>query len=80
MNPNDNLLIQFIPAVIFSVIYAAIVYAIARRRRINPWVWTIATLVPIIGMIVSWVFLLLSFLSVLDRLNALEDERGRQSA
>lgn len=76
MDPNDNLLIQLIPAIIFSLIYAVIVYAVARRRRLNPWPWTIATLIPVIGMIVAGVFLLLSFLSVLDRLNALEAAAG----
>lgn len=76
MDPNDNLLIQLIPAIIFSLVYAVIVYAVARRRRLNPWPWTIATLIPVIGMIVAGVFLLLSFLSVLDRLNALEAAAG----
>ncbi|MCR5878105.1 hypothetical protein [Phenylobacterium sp. J367] len=64
--------IQFIPMMTLGLIYAVIVFVIARKRGVNPWPWTIATLVPAIGLIVAGVFYLLSFLSVLDRLNALE--------
>jgi hypothetical protein len=45
MDPNDNLLTQLIPAIVFSLVYAVIVYAVARKRRVNPWPWTIATLI-----------------------------------
>ena len=60
--------------IILGVIYAIVVYVIARKRRVNPWPWTIATLIPGLGMLVAAVFYLLSFLSVLDRLNKLENE------
>jgi len=59
--------------VVIGVIYAIIVYVVARKRRVNPWPWTIPTLIPVLGMIVAGIFMLLSFLSVLDRLNALEN-------
>lgn len=70
--PEQGLLSQFIPAIVIGLIYAVVVYVIARKRRINPWGWTIGAAIPIIGMLVAAVFYLLSFLSVLDRLNALE--------
>jgi uncharacterized membrane protein YoaK (UPF0700 family) len=62
-----------LPMFILGVIYAAIVYVIARKRRINPWGWTIASLIPAIGLLVAGVFWVITLLSVLDRLNALED-------
>jgi ATP/ADP translocase len=70
----ENFLIQIIPSMVLGAIYAWIVFVIAKKRRINPWGWTIGSLVPIVGLIVAGVFYLLSFLSVLDRLNALEGE------
>lgn len=70
----EALALQFLPLTILSFIYAAVVYVVAKKRRINPWGWTIATLVPAIGPIfVGPIFMLLSFLSVLDRLNKLEE-------
>jgi hypothetical protein len=59
---------------IIGVIYAIIVYVIARKRRVNPWPWTIGALIPGIGLLVSAVFYLLTIFSVLDRLNVLEDK------
>ena len=73
--PQD-FLIQMIPTLILGAIYAWTVFVIARKRGINPWGWTIASLVPILGLIVAGVFYLLSFLAVLDRLNALEGRAG----
>lgn len=60
--------------IVIGIIYAIVVYVIARKRRVNPWPWTIPTLIPVIGIIVAGIFMLLSFLSVLDRLNKLESE------
>jgi hypothetical protein len=65
-------MIQLAPMILFGLFYAAVVYVVARKRKVNPWVWTIATLIPAIGLIVSGIFFLLTFLSILDRLNALE--------
>lgn len=65
-------LIQLGPIMLLSLIYAVIVYITARKRGVNPWPWVIGGIIPIIGMIVSGIFFLLSFLSILDRLNALE--------
>jgi hypothetical protein len=70
----EAMLVQFLPLTILSLIYAVVVFVIARKRRINPWGWTIGTLVPVFGPIfVGPTFMLLSFLSVFDRLNRLEE-------
>lgn len=69
----EAMILQFLPLTILSLIYAFVVYVIARKRGLNPWLWTIGTVVPLVGVIiVGPLFLLLSFLSVFDRLNALE--------
>jgi len=60
------------PSLILGLIYAAITYIIAKKRGVNPWPWTLGSLVPIAGLIVAGVFYLKSFLSVFDRLKALE--------
>ena len=65
--------IQFIPIMFLQLIYAAIVFVVARKRHVNPWIWTVASLVPVFGLLVSGVFMLFSFLSILDRLNVLEN-------
>jgi uncharacterized membrane protein len=70
-------LVELFPALLIGWIYAVIVFIVARKRRINPWGWTIGTLVPAFGVIVGAVFMLMSFLSVFDRLNALEGRTER---
>ena len=71
MQPIE-LVAQAAPLILVNLLYAAIVFVIARKRGIRPWPWTLGTLVPVIGFVVFPVFLLLSFLSMLDRLTALE--------
>ena len=81
MEPSgENIFIQLIPSIVLGVIYAAVVFVIARKRGVNPWGWTIATLVPLIGLLVSAVFFLTTLLSSLDRLNALEGRSAPASA
>jgi len=69
-----NSALQLFPAFILGFIYAAVVFVVARKRGVNPWPWALATLVPVVGLIVSAVFFLLTLLSILDRLNVLEKE------
>jgi len=68
----ETLFVQLVPITLLGAIYAVIVFIAAKKRGVNPWPWAISSLVPIVGMIVSGVFFLLTFLSMLDRLNALE--------
>ena len=65
-------MMQLIPITLVGLVYAAIVFVVARKRRINPWGWTIGSLVPGIGLIVAGIFWILTLLSVLDRLDKLE--------
>jgi hypothetical protein len=70
--PAEATASQLMPAIMLGVIYAFIVFIVARKRGVNPWPWTIAALVPVFGLLISALFMLLTFLSVLDRLNRLE--------
>ncbi len=64
--------IELLPMLVLGTLYALVVFLIARKRGVNPWVWSIATLVPFFGLIVAAVFMVLTLLSVLDRLSVLE--------
>jgi len=71
--PTDTeIFMQLLPGIILGVVYAVVVFAVARKRKINPWGWTIASLVPFIGLLVSAVFFLVTLFSILDRLDKLE--------
>lgn len=72
MDSTGYALMQFGPLLLISAIYAALIYVVANRRRINPWGWMIGTMIPMIGFIVAAVFFYTTLLSMLDRLNALE--------
>ena len=75
MEPTaTDAIIQFIPLLILQALYAAVVFVVARKRGLNPLVRSLISLVPLIGLIFAGLFVLLSFLSVLDRLNRLEKE------
>ena len=69
---TTGLLIQLFPLIFMGAIYAVVVFFTARKRGVNPWPWTVASLIPAIGLIVSGVFMLLSWFAILDRLNRLE--------
>jgi hypothetical protein len=68
-------MIQIFPILFLSIIYAIVVFVVARKRNINPWGWTIGTVIPFVGFFVSAIFFLLTLMSILDRLNSLEKER-----
>src|SRR5215471_17059614 len=72
MPESTDTFMQLVPGIILGLVYAAVVFVVARKRKINPWGWTIATLVPFIGLLVAAVFFLLTLLSILDRLDTLE--------
>ena len=66
---------EWLTVVITQAVYAVVVYNVAIKRReynVIPWVWTCFTLIPFLGVMLANLFLILSFLSVLDRLTALE--------
>jgi hypothetical protein len=72
-SPSDAI-IQRVPLIILNAIYAIVEFIVARKRRVNVWGWTLATLTPFFGLFVSAIFFLTTLLSILDRLNALESD------
>lgn len=79
MEPSSGeMFLQFIPMITLGIIYAIVVFIIAGKRKANRWGWTIATLVPVLGLLVAATFFLLTLLSILDRLNALETASAQE--
>lgn len=74
------LIIQILPSLIVGTIYAALVFVVARKRAINPWPWTIGTLIPLFGLFVGAAFFYVTTLSILDRLNVLEGKAPSDAA
>lgn len=74
MENSSAQIMQLVPTFVVGLVYAAVVFVVARKRGLNPWGWTIGAVVPLVGIFVSAVFMLLTFLSMLDRLNALEEK------
>jgi hypothetical protein len=70
-----SLLISVLPYEFIAGFYAWIIYLVARRRGVNPIPWILGTFIPVIGFIVAGVFFVLTLLSILDRLSALEQDR-----
>jgi hypothetical protein len=65
-------IVMLVPYMIIQLLYAIVVFQLCRKQNWNAWLWTIATLVPVIGLIVFAVLFISSLLKTLDRLNALE--------
>lgn len=76
-DPMTGIVMQLLPLMIFQIIYAIVAFQICRKQNWNAWLWTIAMLVPVIGMIVFIVIFLTTMLKTLDRLNVLEGKQLR---
>lgn len=72
-----GLVMQLAPTMILQILYAFFVFKACRKQRWNAWLWTIASLVPLAGIIVTVVLLLSTILRTLDRVNALEGNSER---
>ena len=71
------LLMQMLPMLVWQVIFIVVSFVACLKRRINPWPWTIGMLIPFVGLIVYAVFSLVTWYSILDRLNKLEGHGTR---
>lgn len=67
-------IVMLVPYMIIQLLYAIVAFQLCRKQRWNAWLWTIATLVPVVGLIVFVVLFMSSQLKTLDRLNILEKE------
>jgi hypothetical protein len=75
-DPGAAVFMQLLPLLIIQTLYAVVTFLMAGKQGKNPWVWSILTIVPVLGMFVFLVFIVTTMLSVLDRLNVLEG-KGR---
>jgi|CXWL01.1.fsa_nt_gi hypothetical protein len=71
-DPGAGVLMQLLPSMIIQIIYSIVVFKMARKQGWNAWLWTIGSLIPIIGLIVLAVAQATTILKTLDRLNVLE--------
>ena len=71
---TQDMIIQFLPASILGLIWAVPVYKTCKKRGVNPWLWTLACLVPVVSLITVTVFWVTTIMSILDRLNAVQPE------
>ena len=51
-DPGASMIVQLVPLMIFQIIYAIIAFKFCRKQNWNAWLWTIASLIPLIGMFV----------------------------
>ena len=70
--------LQMLPIMLVQVFYAWGAFGILRKRGVNPWPWTLASLIPGIGIFVVPVFLYWMLGAIFDRLRALEGKSGRE--
>ena len=63
---------SLLPLLFVGVLWGAVIFFIARKRGDNPWLWAVVCGLPLIGGVMTVVYLLLTLHSILDRLNRLE--------
>ena len=60
---------QFLPMIFLSVFWAWGIYAVAKRRGMNPWWPALLAMVPVIGFVWVLYFYVDTITNILDRLN-----------
>ncbi|MBA4011803.1 MAG: hypothetical protein C0481_08060 [Phenylobacterium sp.] len=64
------MIIQFIPSLVIGLIWVVPVYRTCLKRRVTPWPWAIACVLPLVNLIAIPVFWVTTIMAILDRLNA----------
>ncbi len=60
---------QFLPIIVISVFWAWGVFAVAKRRGMNPWLPALVAMIPFIGLVWVAYFYVDTITNILDRLN-----------
>lgn len=68
----EAIILQILPVMVIQCFYAIGAFVISKKRGVNPWPWTVVSLVPFIGLIAVPVFLYVMLGAIFDRLRALE--------
>ncbi len=81
MQPTGvDLVVSFVPFLILTSLPFAIgAFYLAPKMGRNPWLWAIVLFVPIVNLVVIYIFFFLVLGAMLDRLNAIL-ERTRNVA
>jgi hypothetical protein len=74
----EAMILQILPVMVIQCFYAIGAFVISRKRGVNPWPWTLVSLVPFVGLIAVPVFLYAMLGAIFDRLRALEGKRGEE--
>jgi len=70
--PQPNFLLSFLPFMIITISFASLNFFIAPRKGKNKYLYSILTLVPIFGMIVSIYLLSLTDIELFNRMDKIE--------
>jgi hypothetical protein len=75
MQPTGaDLVISFLPFLILTSLPFAIgAFYLAPKMGRNPWLWAIVLFIPIVNLVVVYIFVFLILGAMLDRLNAILD-------
>jgi hypothetical protein len=74
---NATLLMQLAPLMLWQLIFLVVSFVTCLKRRVNPWPWTIGMLIPGLGLPIYAIFSLVTWYSILDRLNKIEGHAVR---
>ena len=75
MQPTGvDLIVSFVPFLILTSLPFAIgAFYLAPKMGRNPWLWAIVLFIPIVNLVVIYIFFFLVLGAMLDRLNVMTD-------
>lgn len=70
----ETLILQLVPLVVTQAPFVVAAFFISKKRGVNPWPWTIAASVPVLGIFVGFAFSFVMLATLFERLRDLEDK------
>lgn len=64
----------FLPLIIMQTIFAVMVYPLTKRMQMNAPLWTVLSLIPIIGFVIFYYIAFKVGIYMLDALNEIKDK------
>jgi len=78
LSTSGGLIAQLFPLIFAQVFYAVSAFIISRKRGTNLWTWTVASLIPVLGLFAGAVFSYVMLAALFDRIRALEGRVGME--
>lgn len=78
LSTSGGLIAQLFPLILVQVFYAVSAFIISRKRGTNPWPWTVASLIPVLGLFAGAIFPYVMLAALFDRIRALEGKVGME--